>query len=99
MSVAIPRPLRDNIVVQVLAREETTESGIVLVDNARQKPVEAKVLAVGEGLINADGSTHQVFPRVGDCVLFSKFAQNFVTIGDQEFLILSEDEVTAVLRN
>ena len=91
-------PLDDKVVVKRLDAESTTPGGIVLPDAAREKPRQARVLSVGDGRMLANGRRvpHQV--SEGDHILFLDYAGTDVVINDQELLILSEDEILAVLK-
>src|SRR4051812_20001248 len=90
-------PLGDNIVVKRMDAETHTPRGIVLPDAAQTKPRQGRVLSVGDGRLLDDGSRagHQV--REGDRVLFSQFAGAEVEVNGQELLIMSEDEVLAIM--
>jgi chaperonin GroES len=90
-------PLGANVVVKRLAAEETTAGGIVLPDAAREKPRQGRVLSIGDGrlLTNGQRAAHQV--REGDRVLFSSYAGTQVDVNAEELLIMSEDEILAVL--
>lgn len=91
------RPLGDRVVVQVLEAEETTESGIVLPEQAKEKPQEGEVVAVGSGKLLDDGSRVEPEVKVGDKVVYSKFAGNEVEVDGEEYLILRSDDILAVL--
>ena len=89
------RPLDDRIVLEVLDAEEKTAGGIVLPDTAREKPQRGKVSAVGNGRLLKNGTRVPVSLKVGDEVIFGKYAGTEVTIDDVEFKILRESEVLA----
>ncbi len=91
------KPLGDRIVVQVLEAEETTESGIVLPEQAKEKPQEGEVVAVGSGKLMDDGSRVEPEVKVGDKVVYSKFAGNEVEVDGEEYLILRSDDILAVI--
>lgn len=90
-------PLGDKVVIKRLDAEETSAGGIVLPNSAQEKPQQGRVLSVGDGRLLKDGQriAHQV--SEGDRVLFSVYAGAEVTVEDKELLILSEDEILAVL--
>ena len=90
-------PLNDKIVVKRLEAEEKTAGGIVLPDSAREKPKQGKVLSLGEGkrLDNGQRAAFQV--KEGDRVLFTSYAGNEVTIDGEEYLIMTEDDILAVV--
>jgi chaperonin GroES len=90
-------PLNDKILVKRLEAEEKTAGGIVLPDTAKEKPKQGKVLSLGDGklLDNGQRATFQV--KEGDRVLFTSYAGNEVTIDGKEYLIMSEDDILAVV--
>ena len=91
------KPLGDKIVVQVRESEEKTASGIYLPDSAKKKPQEGTVVAVGDGRTLDNGEKNTLTVKVGDKVLYSKYGGNEVTLEGEDFLILDEDQVYAVL--
>jgi chaperonin GroES len=91
------RPLGDRVVVKPLSREETTKSGIVLPDTAKEKPQRGTVIAVGEGRRDEDGDRIPMDVKVGDQVLFAKYAGTEFKLDDEELLILSEKDILAVI--
>ncbi len=91
------KPLGDKIVVQVRESEEKTASGIYLPDSAKKKPQEGTVVAVGEGRTLDNGEKNTLTVKVGDKVLYSKYGGNEVTLEGEDFLILDEDQVYAIL--
>jgi chaperonin GroES len=91
------RPLQDRIVVSRIADQEKTKGGIIIPDTAKEKPIEGKVLAVGNGRILEDGTTRALDLKVGDRVLFTKYGGNEVTIDGEQLLILREDDVLGVV--
>ena len=90
-------PLNDKILLERVEAEEKTAGGIVLPDTAKEKPKQGKILAIGEGkaLDNGKRSSFQV--KIGDRVLFTSYAGTEVTIDGKEFLIMTEDDVLAVV--
>ena len=90
-------PLGEKVVVKRLEAEEKTAGGIVLPDAAQEKPQQGRVLSVGEGRLLADGTRAKPEIRDGDRVLFRSFAGTEVQIDGQELLIMSEDEILAVV--
>ncbi|MBF0442945.1 MAG: co-chaperone GroES [Oligoflexales bacterium] len=91
------RPLQDRILVKRLEAEEKTASGIIIPDNAKEKPMEGEIVAVGNGKVLNDGKLSKPDVKVGDRVLFSKYAGSEVKIGNVEHLILREDDLLGVL--
>ncbi len=90
------KPLEDRIVIQVLESEQTTASGIVIPDTAKEKPQEGKVLAVGPGRFE-DGQRAPMDVKEGDTVIFSKYGGTEIKYGSEEYLILSARDVLAVV--
>lgn len=91
------KPLGDRIVVKVLSREEKTKGGIVLPDTAKEKPTEGEVIAVGTGKILDNGQKQPVEVKVGDKIIFSKYAGTEVKIDGEEVVIFSERDVLAII--
>jgi len=92
------KPLGDKIVVQLVEAEEKTAGGILLPDSAKKKPTEGKVVAVGEGRVLESGERNKLSVKPGDRVLFSKYGGNEVTVGVEEYTILDEDQVYAIIK-
>ncbi len=90
-------PLNDKIVVKRLEAEEKTAGGIVLPDAAKEKPRQGKVVSLGDGKRLETGKRAEFQVKEGDKVLFTSYAGNEVTIGAEEFLIMTEDDVLAVV--
>lgn len=91
------KPLGDKVVVQLVEAEEKTASGIYLPDSAKKKPTEGKVISVGEGRTLDSGEKNKLTVKVGDRVLFSKYGGNEVTVDGEDFTILDEDQIYAIL--
>ena len=91
------RPLNDKIVVKRVEAEEKTKGGIVLPDTAKDKPARGTVTAVGDGRLLDDGSRSKLQVKVGDKVLFTSYAPEVIKIGDQELLLMREDDILAVI--
>ena len=92
------RPLQDRILVKRLDSEEKTSGGIIIPDNAKEKPMEGKVVAVGNGK-TVDGQLLKPDVKAGDTIIFGKYAGSEVKIEGVEHLILREDDVLGVLEN
>jgi chaperonin GroES len=90
-------PLNDKIVVKRLEAEEKTAGGIVLPDSAKEKPKQGKVLSVGEGKLLDSGKRAAFQVREGDRVLFTSYAGTEVNIDGEEYLIMTEDDILAVV--
>ncbi|CAN5608927.1 co-chaperone GroES [Microbacterium sp.] len=96
MSVSI-KPLEDRIVISQVEAEQTTASGLVIPDTAKEKPQEGEVVAVGPGRIDDNGNRVPIDVAVGDRVLYSKYGGTEVKLGADEFLVLSARDVLAVV--
>jgi len=90
------KPLGDRILVKRLEADETTAGGIVLPDAAKEKPKQGEILAVGDGNLNDDGERTPLQVKVGDTVLFSSYAGTEVTVADEEYLIMKEEDVLGI---
>ena len=93
------RPLGDRVVIQPTPREETTKSGIVLPDTAKEKPQEGKILAVGPGRILDDGKREQVDVKEGQKVLYAKYAGTEFKVDGDELLIVSQKDILAIVQD
>jgi chaperonin GroES len=93
------RPLGDKVVVQPTPREETTKSGIVIPDTAKEKPQEGKILAVGPGRVLDDGKREQMDLKPGDTVLYAKYAGTEFKLDGEDLLIISSKDVLAVVES
>ena len=91
------RPLGDKILVERLEAEERTKGGIILPDNAREKPREGRIVAVGDGRTLDDGTRVKFTVKDGDRVIFASYAGTDIKHNGRELLILSEDDVLAVV--
>ena len=97
MSVSI-KPLEDRIVVQAVEAEQTTASGLVIPDTAKEKPQEGEVLAVGPGRFGDNGDRIPVDVAVGDTVVYSKYGGTEITSGGEDLLILNARDVLAIVK-
>ncbi|MGQ9509787.1 MAG: co-chaperone GroES [Thermodesulfobacteriota bacterium] len=91
------RPLHDRIIVKRLEEEEKTKGGIIIPDTAKEKPIEGRVIAVGDGKIKENGTKIPMEVKKDDRILFSKYAGTEVKIDGEEYLIMKEDDVLAIL--
>jgi chaperonin GroES len=91
------RPLSDRVVVRRMEEEKTTVGGILLPDSAKEKPAKGEILAVGEGKRSDNGSIIPMSVKVGDNVLFGKYAGQEVKVDGVEVLVMREDDIIAVL--
>lgn len=91
------KPLDDRVVVKTLEAEETTASGLVIPDTAKEKPQEGEVLAVGPGRLDDSGNRTQLDVKVGDIVLYSKYGGTEVKYDNEDYLVLSARDLLAVV--
>ncbi len=91
------RPLGDRILVERLEEEEVIKGGIIIPDTAKEKPQRGKVIAVGLGRLDDEGKRVPLDVQVGDNILFGKYAGSEVTIDDDEYLIMREEDVLAII--
>jgi len=90
-------PLYDRIVVKRIDEQETTRSGIIIPDSAKEKPQEGEVMAIGKGKRLDDGKMVDLDVKVGDRILFGKYSGNEITVDATEYIIMREDDVLGVL--
>ncbi len=91
------RPLHDRVVIRRIDAETTTQGGIIIPDNAAEKPIQGKVIAVGDGAILEDGKRRSLDIQVGDLVLFGKYAGTEVKIDGEELVVMRESDIMAVI--
>ena len=91
------RPFGDRVVIKPMEAEETTKGGIILPDTAKEKPQKGKVLAVGSGRILDNGTRVPVDVREGDTVIFSKYGGTEIKLDGEDYLVVSERDILAVL--
>jgi chaperonin GroES len=91
------RPLNDRLIVQRLEEEEKTKGGIIIPDTAKEKPIEGKVIAVGTGRVKKDGTKVPLEVKKGNRVLYAKYAGTEVKIEKEEYLIMKEDDILAII--
>jgi chaperonin GroES len=91
------RPLHDRILVKRIEEQETRRGGIIIPDTAKEKPQEGKVVAAGNGKVLDDGKRLPLDVKAGDKILFGKYSGNEVKIEDEEYLIIREEDVLAIL--
>ena len=91
------RPLNDRILLERLEAEQKTAGGILIPDNAKEKPVEAKVIAVGNGKILENGTRQAMSVKTGDKVIFGKWSGNEVKIEGKDYLLIKEEEILAIV--
>lgn len=91
------KPLGDRVIIELVEQEETTASGIVLPDSAKEKPQEGHVVAVGNGKVTDKGERVALDVAAGDRVIFSKYAGTEIKHEDKEYLILRQDDILAIV--
>ncbi|MBU1062090.1 MAG: co-chaperone GroES [Candidatus Omnitrophica bacterium] len=92
------QPLGDRVLVKRLEAEEKTKGGIVLPETAKEKPQKAEVVAVGKGKVLESGKVEPLEVKKGDKVLFGKYAGNEITVNEEEYLILKEEDILAIIK-
>jgi chaperonin GroES len=90
-------PLNDKILVQRLEAEDKTAGGIILPDNAKEKPKQGKVLSLGEGKLLENGKRAAFQVKVNDKVLFTSYGGSEITVDGKEYLVMTEDEILAIV--
>jgi len=91
------KPLQDRVLVKRLENEEKTAGGIIIPDSAKEKPAEGEIVACGPGRVNDDGNVIALDVKVGDVVLFAKYAGTEVKVDGEEFLLMREDELLCIV--
>jgi len=91
------RPLHDRVIVKRLEEERTTASGIVIPDTAAEKPDQGEIVAVGTGKVLEDGSVRKLEVKVGDKVLFGKYAGQTVKVSGEELLVMREEDIVGIV--
>ena len=92
------KPIGDKVIIEVLEAQEKTTGGIVLPDVAKEKPQEGKVIAVGDGKILPSGKTVPPTVKPGDRILFGKYSGSEIKVEENEYLIVNEDDILAILK-
>ena len=93
------RPLQDRVIVRRVKEEEKTKGGLYIPDTAKEKPIEATVIAVGNGKVLEDGTVRKLDIKAGDRILFGKYSGTEVKIEGEEHLILREDDILGVIES
>ncbi|HVD35432.1 MAG TPA: co-chaperone GroES [Rubrobacter sp.] len=93
------KPLGARALVQIVEREETTASGIVLPDTAKEKPQTAKVVAVGEGKLDSDGQRVPVEVAQGDVIVFAKYSGTEISLDGEDYMILDADDILGIVES
>ena len=93
------RPLHDRVLIKRFEEKEVVKGGIIIPDTAKEKPMEGEVVAVGPGKMQDDGKRAAMDVKAGDRILFGKYAGTEIKIDDQDFVIMREEEILAVLES
>ena len=91
-------PLHDRVIVRRIEEKETVKGGIIIPDTAKEKPQEGEVIAVGPGKVTDDGKLQPMSVKVGDKILFGKYSGSEVKLGNEELLIMREDDILGILQ-
>ena len=91
------RPLQDRVLIKRVQEEEKTKGGIIIPDTAKEKPMEGKVIAVGNGAVQKDGSIRKLEVKKGDTVLFAKYSGSDIRMDGEDHLILREEDILAII--
>lgn len=91
------RPLQDRVLVQPILEKEVMKGGIIIPDSAKEKPIEGRIKAVGSGKVKEDGTRTPPEVKVGDKVLYGKYAGTEIKVDGEDFLLLREDDILGVI--
>ena len=91
------RPLHDRVIVRRVEEKKTTASGLIIPDSSAEKPSRGEIVAAGNGKINAQGDLIPLDVKVGDTVMFGQYSGSEITVGEETLLVMSEDEIVAVI--
>ncbi len=91
-------PLYDRVLLKRLEEQEVKRGGIIIPDTAKEKPQEGEIMAVGPGKVTEDGKLQPMSVKVGDKILFGKYSGSEVKLGDEEYLIMKEDDILGILQ-
>ncbi len=92
------KPLHDRVLVKRLEEKQVKKGGIIIPDTAKEKPQEGEIIAVGPGKVTDDGKLQPMNVKVGDKILFGKYSGSEVKLGDEELLIMREDDILGILQ-
>jgi len=91
------RPLHDRVIVRRVEEKKTTASGLIIPDSSAEKPSRGEIVAAGKGKINAQGDLIPLDVKVGDTVMFGQYSGSEITVGEETLLVMSEDEIVAII--
>ena len=92
------RPLHDRVIVRRVEEKKTTASGLIIPDSSAEKPSRGEIIAVGKGKISAQGDLIPMDVKVGDTVMFGQYSGSEITVDEETLLVMSEDEIIAVIK-
>jgi chaperonin GroES len=92
------RPLADRVLVKALEQSEVKKGGIIIPDTAKEKPMQGEIMAAGPGKVTEDGKKINLEVKVGDKILYGKYSGTEVSIDDQEYLIMRESDILAIIQ-
>ena len=93
------RPLHDRVIVRRVEEKKTTASGLIIPDSSTEKPSRGEIVAAGKGKINAQGELIPLDVKVGDTVMFGQYSGAEITVGEETLLVMSEDEIVAIIED
>ena len=91
------RPLHDRVIVRRVEEKKTTASGLIIPDSSAEKPSRGEIVAAGKGKISAQGDLIPLDVKVGDIVMFGQYSGSEITVGEETLLVMSEDEIVAII--
>ena len=91
------RPLHDRVIVRRVEEKKTTSSGLIIPDSSAEKPSKGEIVAAGKGKISAQGDLIPLDVKVGDTVMFGQYSGSEITVGEETLLVMSEDEIVAII--
>ena len=91
------RPLHDRVIVRRVEEKKTTASGLIIPDSSAEKPSRCEIVAAGKGKISAQGDLIPLDVKVGDTVMFGQYSGSEITVGEETLLVMSEDEIVAII--
>ena len=91
------RPLHDRVIVRRVEEKKTTASGLIIPDSSAEKPSRGEIVAAGKGKVNAQGDLIPLDVKVGDTVMFGQYSGSEITVGEETLLVMSEDEIVAII--
>ena len=91
------RPLHDRVIVRRVEEKKTTASGLIIPDSSTEKPSKGEIVAAGKGKVNSQGDLIPLDVKVGDTVMFGQYSGAEITVGEETLLVMSEDEIVAII--